>query len=502
MKSSCSLCPSGMRTQCPALNAPICGPCCGSKRNISIKCMADCRFNPFSPLNYNGWLRIDSALSQKMMKYLARFYDDIAFTKTIREMMYAEDSPHAYQMGGAAAACYLFFRKPLRDRRIVASVWQQEGWEGLDNDERSMMEFRLNAAPAIVEVQKVLDHQSIECRNLLQPERGAFIVLDRGMAKNISRFTRLWMWLTDYPYFSRPACDPLEVPENVLHSLMEKIFADTLQERNKRNGISRDEILSRNFGRYARFICDESRKARERLLNAMDFYECKAFYKIIGNREDVRRILDSKPDFQFDDAAKPDEGPGPGLSYGWLRCGESKTIEKKMNPSFHHDANDEIVGVLGHIFLGECDFIFRTMSRLKFSFAKEMIRKYWGNLLEFHRESVVDVAKIMAQRTKEGNPVITKQNPTLADHPSIPKEVEQKIMIEHYRSHYEKFLDDSIPALDGMTPRKSAKLAKMRPRLLELMKGHVHNIDTMRKNSGFPISIDWVLDELGLSELK
>jgi hypothetical protein len=502
MKLSCSLCSSGMRAPCPALNAPICGPCCGSKRNVSIQCTADCRYNPFSPVNYDGWLRVDSVLSQKMMKYLARFYDDMDFTKTIQEMMYADDSPHAYQMGGAAAAYYLFFRKPLRDGRVVAAVWRQEGWEGLDNDERSMMGFRLNAAPAIVEVQKVLDHQSMECRNLLQPERGTFIVLDREMAKNMDRFTRLWMWLANYPYFSRPACDPLEVPENVPHPLMEEILADTLQERNKNNGASRDEVLSRNFGRYARFICDESRKARERLLNAMDFYECKAFYKIKGDREDVKRILDSKPDFRFDDAAKPEGGPGPGLSYGWLRRGESKTIEKKMDPSFHHDENDEIVGVLGHIFLGERDFIFRTMSRLKFSFAQKMIKKYWGDLLEFHRESVVDVAKIMAQKTKEDSSVVTKPNPTPAEHPSIPKEVKQKIMLGHYHSHYERFLDDSVPALDGMTPRTAAKSAQMRPRLVELMKDHVHNIDTMRKNSGFPISIDWVLDELDLSELK
>lgn len=500
--SCCSLCFSRRRAQCPALNAPICGPCCGSKRNISITCTADCRYNPFNPVNYDEWLRIDSVLSQKMVQYLARFYDDIDFNKTSREMMYDDDSPHAYQMACAAAAYYLFFRKPLKDGRTAATVWQQEGWEGLSNDERSMMTFRLNAAPAIVEVQKILDHQSLECRNLLEPERGIFVVLDRGIAKNISRFTRLWMWLADYPYFSRPAGDLLSVPENVLSSLMEKISSDVSRERDKKKDASRCEITARNFGRYSRFICDEARKGRERMMNAIDFYECKAFYIVKGDREDVKKVLDSKPDFRLDGDAKPEEGLGPGLSYGWLRCGESRAIEKMMNPSFHHDEHDEVVGVLGHIFLGEREFIFRTMSRLKFGFAKEMIKKYWGGFLEFQRESVVDVAKIMARRTEEGSPVVTQQNSTRDAHPSIPPEIKEKMMIEHYRKHYERFLNDPVPALDGMTPRKAAKSAKMRPRLIELMKGHVHSIDTGNKEHGVPISIDWVLDELGLSELK
>ena len=57
-------------------------------------------------------------------------------------------------------------------------------------------------------------------------------------------------------------------------------------------------------------------------------------------------------------------------------------------------------------------------------------------------------------------------------------------------------------ALDGMTPRKAAKSAKMRPHLVELMKNHIHGIDKTNKERGFSISIEWVLDELELTDLK
>ncbi len=42
----------------------------------------------------------------------------------------------------------------------------------------------------------------------------------------------------------------------------------------------------------------------------------------------------------------------------------------------------------------------------------------------------------------------------------------------------------------------------MRPRLIELMKDHLHGLEGQFKDKGFTIDISWVLDELGLRELK
>lgn len=500
MRTSCSLCPSPPRAHCPALNAPICGPCCGSKRNISIQCTADCRFNPFSPVNYDGWLRIDSGLSRKMLEYLSRFYDENEFQNIVREMMYDEDSSHALAMGSAVAVYYLFFRKSRRDGKTIAALWQTENWEGLNGDEQRMMEFRMNAAPALVEVQKVLDHQSMECRNLLQPERKGFVLLDRSIVGNkIGRFTRLWMWLADYPYFSRPACDPLQVPERTEKILLQKISKDVLKEFNKKNHALPDEMIAKNFGRYSRLILDESRKMRQRMLNAMDLHECKAFYTIKGPYQDVKRILDSKPDFRLDNEASPTEGRGPGLSYDWFRRGESKAIEESMPLAFRHADDEEGVGILGHLLIGEKELIVRTTTKRNFSFAKKMVEQYWGDLLEFHREAIVDLAKQMAESETF---MSEDDSEDISNETAIPKEIEEKLMTGHYRKHYEIFLNDSIPALDGMTPRKAAKSPRMRPLLIELMKNHISSIDRINKTRGFSINIDWVLDELGLKELR
>jgi len=54
----------------------------------------------------------------------------------------------------------------------------------------------------------------------------------------------------------------------------------------------------------------------------------------------------------------------------------------------------------------------------------------------------------------------------------------------------------------GMTPKQAAADPEMRPMLIELMKDHLNELEKMRKDRDITISIDWVLDELGLEELK
>ena len=82
-----------------------------------------------------------------------------------------------------------------------------------------------------------------------------------------------------------------------------------------------------------------------------------------------------------------------------------------------------------------------------------------------------------------------------------PPEVEQELIEQFYKHHYTTFLDDKIPALDGLTPREAAKRDDYRERLIELMKGHINTVETLAEDKGIKISIDWVLKELGLEEL-
>ena len=84
----------------------------------------------------------------------------------------------------------------------------------------------------------------------------------------------------------------------------------------------------------------------------------------------------------------------------------------------------------------------------------------------------------------------------------MPKDVEEEILQKFYADRYKKFLDEPVPMIDNMSPREAAGIPSMRIKLIELIKLHLHNIDSMNADKGIDINIDWILDELGLEELR
>ena len=84
---------------------------------------------------------------------------------------------------------------------------------------------------------------------------------------------------------------------------------------------------------------------------------------------------------------------------------------------------------------------------------------------------------------------------------AIPPEVRIAVMTKFYEERYARFLDEEIPALGGMTPREASARPEARPMLIELMKEHIHGIDRMNREESTDISLNSLLEELGLDEL-
>ncbi len=94
------------------------------------------------------------------------------------------------------------------------------------------------------------------------------------------------------------------------------------------------------------------------------------------------------------------------------------------------------------------------------------------------------------------------ENETPEPSAEISPEIEEQMMEQFYRKHYKAFLDEPVPMIDNLTPRKAALVPGMRPKLIELIKGHMNQIDNLRIEKGYDINIDWIIDELGLDELR
>jgi hypothetical protein len=159
------------------------------------------------------------------------------------------------------------------------------------------------------------------------------------------------------------------------------------------------------------------------------------------------------------------------------------------------------------------------MGRQKYAFARKLISQWFGNTLRFEAESIEDLAKMMAEHVGEDEPMSPTSNAASpvalfatgsdsdqarikARADPVDPEVSRAALQAFYRSRYAKFPDEPVPMLGNLTPREASGKKKWRSKLLELMKIHITGIEETNQKEGTEIDLDWLLEELGLPELR
>ncbi len=493
----CASCGRSARRVCPALAGMICSACCGGGRGSKIDCPPDCSYFPFGTAAYDVWLKIDEAWQTKALRYVVDKVGKDQFQAAARQLAPSWlDEDGAFVQGvGAAFIWYLAVNDG--DDLPVGETWKEEGWPGLNNDERFMAEYRTRSRPGLLEIQKIMDDKATECIDLLDPGRGKFIVFDRGTAGHASRFTTMVVWLTHYPHFTRLAGDGVIVPNDVLENFLTAIRKHAREAYDSDSDESVKHYLAEFFGKAADLVSSLMDERRNQMMSTLDADQCEASYQLRVARKGIESILKEKPDFEREDGFVPDPGEPPDSArYLWLRRGEAKRIEEKIPAlATKYGEDDSAAGILGDIRLTDNEFRITTMGRAKFEFAKELVESYFGDRLEFTNEEITPIESLMDSRTPPGP---TPPGPS----EQIPPEVEAQVIQELYAKQYKNFLDEPVPMIDNMTPRQAARVPSMRPKLIELIKLHLNSIDTANIDGGIDIDIDWILDELGLDELR
>jgi hypothetical protein len=501
-KPICVSCSSGRgKRDCPVLGGLICAVCCGSERNSTLQCTAECPNNPFGRDNYDEWLKLDRSYGDRCMRYLVEHYpcDEYSLKKNLANYVLDDSSVHELDEEAISNAIPLFmharlFWEPYRDERCLADYWERENWKGLNNDEQVMMKFRRTTFPVILEIQDIIDDTSSRCVDLLDPEKKEFTVYDRNMAAQCTRFTRSVNMVCPFPHYFRVGPTGVELEHELTESFMEKITASAENE-----GVSTRDYLRKHYVEACRLVHRMRRKQLESIIDSMDISACKAVYRLNISQNEVAKVLSMKPEFQ------PEKSKIPGaLDYLWLRKGESKKIEKKMPAVFRHHDEDSEAGILGELSLLADTLEVTTFGSQKFKFARKMIEKYLGACITFMMETEKEVKKEAGLQKPKGRYLESEMNIGVESAAEeIPPEIRAEALNQFNRNHYRRFIDEPVPMLDDMSPRAAAADPEHRPKLLELMKLHLHGIEKRnRMDPCLNLEIDWVLDELGLEELK
>jgi hypothetical protein len=504
--------PTGRKHRhCPALNGPITPADCGSQRGSRLDCPANCEFFPFGTATYELALKLDAEWVRKSL---------VRITSTLgRERFQAVMREHHVPMGNrnVELECALnralhevLFLRPGASGRTLAEDWETDGWAGLNNDERVMMRHRRHTLPTVVEVQRVVDAQTLICVDLLDPERPAFPVLDRAAASQAARFSRLLTLLSDYPHYSRLGLPSIPIAHHLWGAWRERFQAR--QAAQAGDPLPAKRFLALHLNEFTVLLGTLAQEHRQHLLDQYELHQCLASFRLRLPAAEIEARLQTRPDFRtVASPADPRFAP-PAAHFEWLCDGDTARLEGA--PA---SAPGSPPAILGSLRLYPEFALFESRTRLRHALARRLADQHLTAEFEFREESVLDLTKVADTRNRQGSLVAeaegaifggaaaTSGEPPAAETTGsageAPEATAGRLRQEHDQ-RYREFLDASVPELDGRSPRQAAVDPALRPRLVTIMKSHINGLEIRNRREPVPLSLDWVLDELGLGELR
>ena len=507
------------KRHCPALNAVISPGDCGAQRGSKLACPDDCPFFPFARAGFDLWYKVDNTWTAKAIDYVQGHLSLTRFQDLVRRLTIPMTNPRLeLECAAQNALSFALFIERDAAGKTLAERWESENWAGLNNDERVMMRWRRQGRPTAIEAQRVIDAQSVECIDVLDPDAGPFRVLDRGLAAQMVRFSRVFTWLIRYPHFCRVAASAMEVPYTVWPEWRATIDQRHQQAREARPELTLKDFLAETIVETTALVTALGEKLHAQLLASLDFEHCLTVFRYTCPWEELERVFREKPDFIPDEEPSQASEGQPLAAYTWVRQGESATFDRDnpANAGAGADSSAKAVDPLGNVRVFDGQVAFDTFSKRKQVFVRQMVERYFGPLLTFDQEIVRNLATIMAERERRERTLASVEHLTygpagglVSETPSPappvtsaePESAPAETRAEKHLQNYRRFLEESIPALGGLTPRAAAADPEKRPQLIELLKQHLRDLELRNREHGSNLELDWLLEELGLREL-
>lgn len=477
---------------CPAVGRKITGQECGANRGTSYDCPSDCPHCPWTEENYDQLLEIGRKFDGKLMDFYGKTVGATAVMQHLRPQEVKSDLDEMELM----QRCHLeFYQREVRMGKKLFDLWRESGWSGLRNDEIFLAGFAPQTRAAVFEVRRVLDGLRCECSDVLEADGATFTVCDRGLAEMARQYQAFCGWLVPSPFFQRlyGVAFPLSLsPESARATVLRHVEKLGGPVEGKEDIT---EWLGENFSSFVESVSEESARHFERIWRNLDAKQCVAHYRFGGTVDDLG--LAGREDFDETPPGPEEvEARGPHRCFAWLRTGASRAWERMLPEALRGGGIGPGVPMWGHLRVFPGGVEISAMSAMHFEPMKEMLAEFFGDRLEYEKEFVADLAKQTAAGGRMASRAARPARSELAESPD-EAELLQSVM----RSHYEKFLREPVPALDGLTPREAAARPDMRGRLVDLMKGHLQSVDDLGRRQGIAHDIGWVLEDLGLHEL-
>jgi hypothetical protein len=384
------------------------------------------------------------------------------------------------ELSNAVLDCWVFFDRPLPDGRLVVDTVLAED-KSVGPGERAFLTAMRQSAMHLWEVEDVVPGVSLSLRDVI--ENTSVVVHERSASRIIGR--REWLAARVIP---RGASGAPEMERGVLHIprlLHDSVRAQLLENRAEFLEHEPNAPLSEFYKTTPPFFHDVwvgaiLAPAVPELQNTdgEPLLITEVNYEVL-ERDALKSSLDACPSL---DAGANSEGQ---VSWRWL--GE--------NP--HGDAV-----LLGKLTLHAGNLVLEANSAERARRGADLLESLAGSFIRHRATTHEDLTR----RVREGVREQTLRGgggsrpPDDAAESALPSEAAEALMLNHLARHYRAWLDDSIPALEGKTPREAAQSTRLRGKLVELIHGLEGQYEHALKNGEPAYDPSWMWAELGLAD--
>jgi hypothetical protein len=181
----------------------------------------------------------------------------------------------------------------------------------------------------------------------------------------------------------------------------------------------------------------------------------------------VRAALDAHPEIDSDETD----------SWVWFEEAHEEAFDRRS---------------LGHLRLEGDRLNLEVTSRRRAERLRRLVQVAAGAALRHRSTRFESVEKAMARHRKR---------PSREAEPDLPPEEVAPLMAAYKQRHYSTWPDTALPALDGRTPRRAARLKTLRPKLVDLLRDMENHEAHAARPDNPPYDFGWIWAELGLERL-
>jgi hypothetical protein len=229
------------------------------------------------------------------------------------------------------------------------------------------------------------------------------------------------------------------------------------------------------------------------------------FSKVRYTLTDAARVLAALRSAH--DFAQSEPGPGERAAFVWLRLGVSArrvTVSREVpegaiqfTGSFCATPDADPVPTLGDIRVRGSRLSLQCLSRERLGWGKARLAELLGDAVRFEDERFesIDTKRVAANRRSGASHGAAGDARRL--HSEADDEIHRAIASRHLRDHYRRWIDEPLPALGGLSPRRAAHTPQREA--LETLLRQLENLEDHRRLSGVAFcDVSWIRRELGI----